>query len=274
MAVPSAAGGDAAGEPWEAEVIFDSFPLNDELDLLECRLTELQDVPDLVHVLVEANVTHQDTPKPYHYLENAERFAPWKDRIVAVHASGLPSKVDAPDPWAREHAQREFVADGLKRAFAQAPDVVLHGDVDEIPSAVAVRNVRPRGYTAFDQALYCFAVDWLHPERWRGTVAARVGAVRTFSAMRDARNTAPCLPNAGWHLSWLGGNEAQRRKLESFCHPEIAGRVEEGLAQDVYYQLGLHVDGKKMIPVAVDASWPKWIAEGRCPASWYRPRAA
>lgn len=249
--------------------VWDAFMLHDELDLLECRLTELDTAVDRF-VIVEADVTHQDNPKPSYYLDNSERFAPWADRIVHVWATDLPTSQQDRDPWAREHAQREWIWRGL--ADAEPDDVILQSDVDEIPTAVCARNVRPSGFVAFDQSLYCFAVDWLHPERWRGTVAARVGQVTSFGAMRDARNIAKPLPNAGWHLSWLGGKDAQLHKLDAFCHPEISGRCREGIEVDIWLSEGWHVDGKKLIPVDVDASWPRWIAEGRCPPSWFRPR--
>ena len=41
----------------------------DELDMLECRLRELEDVV-YRHVLVEAPVTHRGDPKPLYYAEN------------------------------------------------------------------------------------------------------------------------------------------------------------------------------------------------------------
>ena len=250
--------------------IFDTFMFNDELDMLECRLYELEDVSNLIHVAVEADVDHQDHRKPYHLTENLGRFDQWKDRLVIVRASGLPTHAEDPDPWAREHAQREHAAAALRDA--DPDDVVLHGDLDEIPTELVARNIRPQGFVALEQTLYCFAVDWLHPERWRGTVAARVKDVKTFGQMRDVRNIAKPLQNAGWHLSWLGGKDAALRKLGSFCHPEIAGRTLEGIESGQWLNQGWHVDGKKMVPVDVDGSWPRWIAERKCPESWFRPR--
>jgi hypothetical protein len=269
--------------------IFDTFMVNDEFDILECRLYELQDIPNLIHIAVEADVDHQDHPKPYHLSDNLDRFAPWKERLVVVRASGLPTHADDPDPWARELAQREHCWTGLKECDAEPDDVVLHGDVDEIPNALGVRNVKPNGYLAFLQRLYCFAVDWQHPELWCGTVAGRVGGLKdfrtfrtmdrlvpadSFGYMRSCRNIAATIPGAlaGWHLSWLGGRDAALRKLGSFCHPEIEGRTRTGLESDEFLQTGYHVDGKRMIPVDVDETWPRWIRERKCPASWFRPR--
>lgn len=252
--------------------IFDSFMVNDELDMLECRLTEMENIDNLIHIAVEANVDHQDHPKPFHISENIDRFERWSDRLVVVKAKGLPPKTLNPDPWAREHAQREFVGKALHEHGAEPDDVVLHGDLDEIPTEVAARNVRPSGMVAFDMACYSMAVDWQHPQRWRGTVAAKVKNIGTFGAMRDARNFAPAIPAAGWHLGWLGGQEAQLRKLGAFCHPEIAERTLSGIEENWFLTEGWHVDGQKLIPVDVDRSWPRWIRERKCPESWFRPR--
>lgn len=253
--------------------VWDSFMVNDELDMLECRISELETVPDLVHVAVEADVDHQDHPKPYVLSENLDRFAPWKDRLVVVRATDLPTAADAPNPWAREHAQREWTRAALE--VANPDDVVLHGDLDEIPTALVTRNIvhmQPNRAFAFEQKLYSFALDWFHPEPWYGTVAARIKGITSFGAMRDFRNTIPALPNAGWHFSWMGGREQTLKKLDSFCHPEIAGRTRAGIEEDLWMSQGFHVDGTKMLPVDVDETYPKWIREGNAPTAWYRPR--
>lgn len=256
-------------------MIIDAFPFRDEFDLLECRLTELQDVPDLHHVVVEADVDHQDHPKPYLLSENLERFEQWSDRLMVIRATDLPTRQEQPDPWAREHAQREWCWEGLKQLDAQPDDIVLHGDLDEIPTALAARYVKPRGFVRFRQTLYCFAIDWQHPDPWWGTVAGRVSDVHKFAEMREAR--CHYLPDieGGWHFSWLGGPEEARKKMDSFCHPEVKAlgwydRLDE------CYETGRHIDngreGTKLIPVDVDNTFPKWMQDGNAPQSWYRPR--
>lgn len=253
-------------------MIIDVCPVNDELDIVECRLYELENVPDLVHVLIEADVDHQDHPKPYHISENLDRFDQWKDRIHIVRATGLPTLAEDHDPWAREYAQREFGFRALAELDADPDDIVLHGDIDEIPTALVVRNVRPRGFVAFAQRGHFFAVDWQYPAAWKGTVAGRVRDIRKFGTMREARASAKAVPNAGWHLSWLGGPERAMKKVGSFCHPEVHDRIVRGLADDSFLRDGIHVDGARMFAVDVDETWPKYVYERKCPETWFRPR--
>jgi hypothetical protein len=258
--------------------VFDAFPFGGsptEMLLLECRLTELADAVD-AFVIVEADTDHQGHPKPYNYRANEAQFAKWADKIVYVEASGLPTVEEDPGVWAREHAQREFIAKGLAELGAGPDDIVLQSDADEIPTAVCARNVRPQGdnFIGFHQRGHFWAIDWLYPDGWNGTVAARVEtALKSgFGAMRDKRNFAPKLPNAGWHLSWLGGPEAWDYKVSTFCHPEVVDRI-EGSNGERRWRDGIHVDHHKMQPVDVDKTWPKWMQDPtNVPKSWLRPR--
>ncbi len=260
-------------------LLIDAFPFHDELDLLELRLTELYDTVDWF-VLVEADVTHQDVPKPYHYLDNAERFAQWADKIIPVQATGLPTMADNPDPWAREVTQREHIATGLATIGVDGDDIVMQSDVDEIPRALHARNARPNGkFVAFQQRGHFWAVDWYWGE-WQGTVAAQVDTIgriptHPFGSMRNMRNAngIDVIADAGWHLSWLGGPDRVTKKVNSFCHPEVEADIRGAIANDnFYWREGFHVDGVRLKPVDVDDSWPKWIVDGNAPDSWYRPR--
>lgn len=251
-------------------MIYDAFPFHNELDMLECRLTELENVKNLKHILVEATVTHQDQPKPLYFAENRDRFAKWADRIIHVVADDLPTFAEDPDPWARELAQRTYITKGL--VDAAPDDVLMQSDVDEIPRPLVVRNLRPDGFVALQQRGHFWAVDWLYPDPWMGTVACRVGQAGDMRRMRSLRNLVKSIPDAGWHLSWLGGRDVALAKVGAFCHPEVRDRIERGLAEDTFLRHGWHVDGKRMTPVEVDKSWPRWIVEGHAPASWFRYR--
>lgn len=251
----------------------DTFMFFDELDMLECRLTELYDAVDYF-VLVEADVTHAGDPKPFHYLDNAERFERWADKIVAVQAAELPT---SDNPWDREHAQREWVNVGLDRIGAGPDDIILHGDVDEIPTelvaSMALAGRSTRGLWVCHQDFYCFAVDWLNPQKWQGTMIGRRRDISSFSAMRDARFTTPnVLPGAGWHFTWVSADIAAKgRKLDAFAHQEKSGWADR---LESCWRDGVHLEseaGIPLSPVEVDSSWPRYIFHRDCPEGWFRP---
>lgn len=264
--------------------VIDSFMFFNEFDILEMRLMELYDAVDHF-VIVEADVDHQDHPKPYHLSEyidqGGERFDAWIDKIHVVRATNLPSAADDSDPWAREHAQREWIAEGLRDIDAQPNDILMQSDVDEIPRALVARNVQPgRTLISIGMRGHFWAVDWFYPAKWCGTVVGTVATVLAshptmpFTHMRDVRTTAYCpIPDGGWHFSWLGGPELAAAKLGAFCHPEVADRIDAGIADDLsFWRDGVHVDGVKMEPLDIDAGWPEFITAGLAPASWFRPR--
>ena len=56
--------------------VYDAFPFFNELDMLEIRLHELQDVADY-HILVESPITHSNQSKPLYFEQNKQRFAPF-----------------------------------------------------------------------------------------------------------------------------------------------------------------------------------------------------
>lgn len=249
--------------------VFDAFLFSSELDMLECRLTELGSSRVYRHILVEAPWDHQGRPKPLHYAENRERFSAWADRIIHVILGA--DEGNQVHPWAREHIQRSFVWEGLGKAGAAKDDVVLICDVDEIPSQAAVACL-PEPFISLEMRLHPYAVDWLADVPWKGPVAARAGAVSCFTTARDRRAAYPVLDGGGWHFTWFGGPDAIQAKAQVSCDVNVAdgaGRwYRDGLAGAVS-----HAGAGRLIPVDVDESWPQWICERRCPPSWFRPRA-
>jgi len=275
-------------------MILDTFPFagtDVELLLLECRLHTLADVVDHF-VIVEATTDHQGHAKPLHYLEHRDRYDQWKDQLTYVVADDLPSVEQDDWSWAREHAQREHIADGLADLDVGPDDIVLQSDADEIPNPLIVRNLRLQGrqLVSFEQKGHFWAVDWLYPSPpgpWYGTTATRVqtlewlgsGSAGPLTMMRNHRNMATIkFQNGGHHFSWLGRAAAAKQKIGSFCHPEVEAQMPMD-DLDWYWREGYHVGGGeggqpvKMIPVEVDGSYPKWMQDAsNVPDDWRRPR--
>ena len=256
--------------------IWDCFLFRDELDMLECRLVQMDTWPDVRHVLVEAAVDHQGHPKRLVYAENRERFARWADRIVHVVADDLPGMTGA-SPLDREAAQRDSTVLGLDGATAD--DWLILADVDEIPNDAALTAVQDGRRGVLEMTCCIFAVDWLWGAPLRtSTVLPARGLGRLSAERRDGWNAGPVIPAAGHHLTWLGGRESIAAKTAAHCHTECNGDLEAGYDDDRFYHDGVNPFSRfgwhsgSLIPVDIDASWPRWVTEHRCPPGWFRPR--
>lgn len=242
-------------------MIFDCFTFFNELDVLELRLHELDSVVDRF-VLVEATRTFSGRPKPLVFEANKERFKRFLPRIEHVVVRDLPD--ESASPWAREAAQRDAILRGLKTAIPE--DVILISDVDEIPRASCVRQfVQARGQAAsFYMPTFYYK---LNVKNVRGevfqplTVAVRRAILKTPQETRLWRFGLPGIPDAGWHFSYLGDEDAIRTKIEAFSHQEFNTReVKDQIAQRV--ERGEDLFGRanyEWSVVRIDGSFPSWV---------------
>ena len=248
--------------------------LRDELDILECRLTELED-EDVTHVLVEATVDHRGQPKPLAYAENRDRFARWKDRIIHVEVHDLEGSGD----WGWEENQRELTRRGL--ADAAPDDVIINSDVDEILTSNAIRAAEQVGDGPGWRLLlrhFIYACDWeIHDgEVWDKPVMARYSGITSFTALRRRDRPPPAPPGLGpmgWHFSFFGGPAQVTAKVGSNCHPDSRDQFRQYAAEGRAWEMGqFPFHPFQATPVRVDETWPRYVREGRAPATWFRPR--
>jgi hypothetical protein len=220
--------------------VFDCFTFFNELDLLEIRLQLLDDVVDYF-VLVEAGRTFSNQPKPLFFAENRARFARWEDKIVyvAVEHDGTGLDFSRPafwdparGPWSLERRQRDGFA--IITPMLEDADVILVGDVDEIPAPSAIRRAgrflqegrkSVPGYV-FRQVMHHYylnmqstGLDRLH----LGTCAVRASYFRDTppNRIRSARWQFPRIGQGGWHFSFLGDPAEIARKIRSYSHQEF-----------------------------------------------------
>lgn len=144
--------------------------------------------------------------------------------------------------WDREHAQREELINGLLKAMPD--DIIMLSDVDEIINADAVRKVLEN--PPANNEVYCLKLRYFHfflnlevPKRWLRTSprAVRYASLRNMRGLRSLRSPhknkarnfirwlktsmnmrritkRTVIPNAGWHFSWLGGEESVAIKAQ------------------------------------------------------------
>lgn len=242
--------------------VWDCFPFMDELDVLECRLWETDGQVD-VTVIVEGSRTHQGVPRGPVFQGAQERFSRWKDQIRYVVADLPETPADPPAwsgfrpgaHWERSRLQQE--AAWQRMEDAEDGDVVFFGDVDEIPRRNLLRTLAPTDdeVLILAQRHHIYGLNWLYPEPWTGTGCARVKWARgnSLHRVRVLRPGARVIHDAGWHLSWFGGPDAVRAKIDSFTHPELADLKP---AAEFCAARGIAYDGTRMLPVRWDAAHP------------------
>lgn len=252
-------------------MIWDCFLYSGEADMLECRLTEM-DPLDCKFIIAESDITFQGTPKPLSFIDDQRRFAPWLDRIIYLVAA-LPEADEIYDPWVREYAQRNQLLEAAL-GCAEREDLIIFGDVDEIPKG----RVPFTPGTVLGMRHHQFAADWLSPVPWRGSViTSPLGLKPEYGRwLRDRRWTWPVVPDAGWHLSWLGGMEEAKKKAHSFSHAEFTAKVCKWLDEGHCYGDGMVWDDnqeltiRQLRTIPAIADLPRWIHDRKCPESWFR----
>jgi beta-1,4-mannosyl-glycoprotein beta-1,4-N-acetylglucosaminyltransferase len=236
--------------------IFDTFPFDAELDLLEHRLRETYCLVD-AFVLVEAAETYSGQPKDLTFTLNRDRFAWAAPKLRCISLDSLGGR----DRTARERAAIQRDAVRLALRDAEANDVVLLLDVDEIASRSLLERLRAGGIDHPRRILmtrHYQHADALAPrspccpssdvpfqtatprvrpgrwgeldERWSSSsgVAApfRELAARNAFDIRFGEIEAAPLPDGGRHFSSVDPTSRLERKLHRVFHTEWSGERE------------------------------------------------
>lgn len=207
--------------------IIDAFLFFNELELLEIRLEELYNDVDYF-IICESTKTHQNKPKELYYLNNKEKFKKFQDKIIhhVFHPEIYPYQ------WYIENEQRRNLKIAIDNLILQN-DYILLSDADEIIDKNIIKQIRQnpldfkKPKTCVMQMSYNFinAVvrsPW-HHAGWRGTIIipAEFYFQTDLHSWRAKKDELERIENAGWHLSFLGGAERIKTKIESYGHAEF-----------------------------------------------------
>jgi beta-1,4-mannosyl-glycoprotein beta-1,4-N-acetylglucosaminyltransferase len=257
-------------------MVFDCFTFFNELDLLEFRLRLLSDVVDKF-VICESNLTFSGNTKPYNFQDNRERFKEWEDRIIYLPVEqdkeGMTfEKVSkySPNngPFLLEYQQRNSLI--YASELMKDDDIVLMGDLDEIPDPRAITGLRQSGIiinginnaVSFPMLFHYYYMNCQmegYDRIWNGTIACFADYFKEAGPqhLRNIRNNFTQIPAiAGYHFSYLGGPDKVKTKIESFAHTElnrpditsddnIINAINNG--QDIFKRNGLSY---KVVPVS------------------------
>lgn len=239
-------------------LVFDGVLYNGEADVLECRLTELADVVDRF-VIVEGDKSFTGRPR---VREDRGRFAAWADKIRWVD---FVTPVDS-YAWHVEAATRNELFAEFERLGVTDGDVVTVCDVDEIWEPSMVESFSEAWHSVMMRHLV-FSVYWQSPMEL--TCIGGPWGKRFESAdvmRRHKRQEMPRL-HGGWHVAWMGGPAWCAEKIRQFSHQEYNKGDVDALMVRCFAD-GVFIDGLVLTESEIQSNWPKWIVEGRHPASW------
>jgi beta-1,4-mannosyl-glycoprotein beta-1,4-N-acetylglucosaminyltransferase len=214
-------------------MIIDCFTFFNELDILQIRLEELYNTVDYF-VLVEASKTQSLLPKKYYFEENKERYKKYLDKIIHVKVDDCPD--NSSDLWTMENFQRNAIVRGINQiSNISDNDVILISDLDEIPNHKILKQIDSIEEEAFSfEMLFCaYYLNLIAAHRqWIGTVACKYKIFKNLipQHLRNVKDQLPCIRNAGWHFSWMGGYEKIYEKslscIEPFNKKELPSKEE------------------------------------------------
>jgi beta-1,4-mannosyl-glycoprotein beta-1,4-N-acetylglucosaminyltransferase len=102
--------------------------------------------------VLESATTHRFGLKPLIFARNYERVAPFRDRIVHIVlddedvtvAPSILSFTEREDEWSLERWQRKMVFEAFRRYIPDLTndDVIIHGDIDELPQGDFINHLK------------------------------------------------------------------------------------------------------------------------------------
>lgn len=263
-------------------MIVSAFSFFNELDLLDLRLHELDQVVDRF-VLVEATLTHAGKPKPLYYEENKVRFSQFRDKICHIIVDDMPVTKQqcsaaydywdrhwipdgylTGDNWIRERYQRNQMMKGIQDC--DPDDIVIIEDADEMVKPEILQSIEKTivdGSNAVEQILHTYFMNFKCTNmKWAGSKILRRKFVTDPSEHRFHTPASGVILNGGWHFNFLGGVEAIKLKLQSYAHQEFNN-------DEVFGRLGDYLIQKKDAlgrlyqyeVVPIDENYPKYLRE-------------
>lgn len=201
--------------------IVDCFIFYNELDMLEFRLKELNDVVDYF-VLVESTLTFMSNPKELYYEKNKLRFDKYKDKIIHIIVEDM---IRDRNPWRNEYFQRNCIDRGIKKLNLDSKDIIIIADCDEVPDSNTLMLYKNKGVENIfnlEMDLYYYNLTCKHNNKWTGTKILSYEKYLKINSPQKIRSINGLnIKKGGWHLSYFGDVNFIKNKIKEFSHQEF-----------------------------------------------------
>jgi len=204
--------------------IFDCFPFFNELDLLEIRLNELNEIVDYF-VIVEGENTWQNNLKISHYLTNIDKFQKFKDKIILIT---VPASKFNNDAWHNERISWNSISEALVNNATDS-DLIMISALDEIPSAESIKEISNNYTSPCSVKMHLFyyflntKFKFIERDFWPGTYITKFSELNIsdiFKYIATNRWEVNSI-GYGWHFSFLGNHQTVYEKVHSYSHSEF-----------------------------------------------------
>lgn len=273
-------------------MVYDCIPFFNEIDILKLRLHILDKYVDKF-IIEEATMTFSGEGKELCFQKNKDLFKDYLHKIEYVIVDDTPKVAKTHE---RDYFQKNHLVDGLKKVGATEDDVIIFGDLDEIPNPRVLENIinnfdKNKVYHLAQRNFYAFlnmeeksgkllSITGDFPEiaesdrKWLGTKVTSIinipveGIVRLRDLVKPEDSRSVRVADGGWHFGYMGGNhetnpvERIGTKVKAAAHQEYNDR--EILAETMdRLILGQDIFGRdaRFERVEVDESFPEYLRE-------------
>jgi beta-1,4-mannosyl-glycoprotein beta-1,4-N-acetylglucosaminyltransferase len=215
----------------------DCFLFNDELDLLEFRLTEHDPFTDYF-ILVESRKSFSARPKKLYATENITRYEKWKDRLIVVVLDDNEIKDKHGfmlEDYSRECAMKEVKRlrdDGyidshtLVSCVADTDEIFDKDKIDELKRKVSENLQKPFKPLRPLFRFHYYSLQISRPKNpvWtpqKRLKICKVSDLKYFTLVEIQTMIITDMRNIGWHLCYFGSLELVVSKLKSFSHASM-----------------------------------------------------
>ncbi len=232
--------------------LIDTFPFNDELELLDLRLNYLNDVVD-EFIIVEGNYSHQGKKKDLYFEKNKSLFKKYLSKINHVVVDDFPLLNGKPiqDHFTYDYYTRDCILKGFKKKNGtHDKDIVMISDVDEFPNKEKIKCLNNK-ITIFKHLMLYFKFNLRctgfeqddGDGLWPGT---RIVFYKNLSTPQGIRNIKPkhypfwrfdkpkiFFIEGGWHFRYLGSAETLLKEFKNRAIGYSERKLESLTIQDI-----------------------------------------